>query len=236
MNEYSNKYVIEVIEDFISFYKFDLSPYNQAYRFWFEKGMYKEIIVDFLNRLRIRANVRLIKGETKTEEHPFSTGHIEGINLKNPILFLCKDFKNTLFTITVNPDMYKDFNFFIVVLIHELAHLVLHSTFNNHRESEVATDLFVMTFGLYEEMAITKGQTYDHGEKYIKSEQVLFALRYIKNRRKIIETKGIKKLYYQLKLRYLIRSFFIFIKKTPILLSPTTSWDEYDRSQYGLWK
>ncbi len=201
MKKEEKVYIKKVINHFIDFYKFDLSPYNKVYKIWFEKGLYSEIIIDFLRKVKIPANIRLIKKSTRTKEEPFCVGYIN-LNIKKPIFFLSKEFKERRFEICIDPTRYEQFETFICTLIHELSHLVLHSTFNEYRMSEVATDLFVMAFGLYEEahyIALHKKDS----KGYITSEQVEFAKSYISLKRGACTTTGFQKIFNQVKLQLL---------------------------------
>jgi hypothetical protein len=183
MKKEEEKYLRDVIDHFVEMYGFVLTPYNRAYKTWFEHKLYGEIIIDFLKKLRVPANIRLKKCPTATIDKPHRVGTIHGINIKSPIPFYSNQFKSLRFEILIDPSQYEKFEIFICVLIHELAHLVLHSTHNKYRMSEVATDLFVMSFGLYEE--------YDYimrrmrkTEGYITHEQALYAYQYIQLKRK----------------------------------------------------
>jgi hypothetical protein len=207
MNKKDKEYVKNVIDHFIEFYKFDLRPYNKAYKIWFETGLHAEIIVDFLKRVNIPANVRLIKRSTGTVEQPNRTGYIE--RPEPPIHFLSPKFKQFRFNIVIDPEMYNSFEFFITTLIHELAHLVLYSSWNKYKDSEVATDLFVMCFGLYTEKRYMgrstklKVKLEESAEGYITHEQKDFAHRYILLKRAVTESKGIKKIVNKIKLQLL---------------------------------
>lgn len=203
----------DTIEHFISFYKLDLRPYNKAYKIWFEKGLYSEIIIDFLKRINIPANVRLIKDKTSTTEFPNRVGYIilpTDANDK-PIPFFSAEFKKIRFIIHIDISRYEKFELFITTLIHELAHLVLHSTQSVYRHSEVATDLFVMTFGLYEQFEYVLLRSKE-SEGYITRKQALFALTYIEVRKKFLNEKGLNKIWFKLKLWRLRRSFLFFIE------------------------
>jgi hypothetical protein len=96
MTNEDKKYIRTVIDHFVSYYKLSLRPYNKAYRIWFERGLYSEIILDFLRTLHIPANVRLIKENTKTSQFPHRVGFID--IPKNPILlFSSENFKKISF-------------------------------------------------------------------------------------------------------------------------------------------
>lgn len=181
MKKEERAFVIEVIDHLTDSYKLPLQPYNKAYRIWFEKKLYREIILDFLQTYKIPTNISLIKEKTKTSEYPNRNGYIE-LNTKNPLPFYSDTFKKNRFKIRVDEDAYDQFETFITILIHELSHLLLYSTLNKHRHSEVATDLFVMASGLYTEVsyiALDRKNT----PGYITNEQIHFAHKYIIRKR-----------------------------------------------------
>ncbi|MBP7846436.1 MAG: hypothetical protein KA007_03270 [Candidatus Pacebacteria bacterium] len=188
MTQQDKKYIESVIDHFVQKFNFDLLSYNKAYRIWFERNLHKEIIVDFLRKVNIPANVRLIQKNTSTPQDPLCKGYIT-LNKNNPVLFYTEAFKRIRFEICIHPERYEKFEFFITTLCHELAHLTLYSTFDKHRESEVATDLFMMAFGLHEEKKYVS-QTHIETPGYISREQTQYAYEYIlKKRERILNPK-----------------------------------------------
>ncbi len=201
MNRKDKEYVKQVIDHFIDFYKLDLRPYNKAYKIWFENDLHSEIIVDFLKRVNMPSNIRLIKKPTRTSQYPHRVGYV-AIDTKNPIYFLSEQFKHHRFEIAIDPDRYTKFEFFITTLVHELSHIVLYSTRNKYRDSEVATDLFVMFFGLYTESLFVAEQ-HEDTKGYITKGQVMFAHDYIVLKKAIRESNGITKIINKILLRFL---------------------------------
>ena len=194
----SEREIKETIDHFVEMYSFDLKRNYKAYATYYKHNQHSEIIIDFLRRVKIPANVRLIKTTTRTCLSPNMAGCIS-LNTENPILFASKEFKRIRFEIKIDKSEYESYETFILTLIHELSHLVLYSTLNKHRDSEIATDLFVMTSGLYEEKLIDKRIKID-SPGYITSKQVDFAYRYIKTKRNFTESKGFIKEFYRIKL------------------------------------
>jgi hypothetical protein len=199
MNTKNNTYIKSVIDHFVYLYKLDLSPYNKAYRIWFDNKLYSEIIIDFLKRLHMPANVRLRITPTITADYPYRIAYIS-LDDKNPIFFLSSQFKRTRFEICIDPSACEEFELFICALIHELSHLVLYSTHNKYRNCEVATDLLVMASGLYEEgHSLTRCSI--KGDGYITNEQIQFAYKYIREKKEIKHIKWFSKFFSQLKLQ-----------------------------------
>jgi hypothetical protein len=73
---------------------------------------------------------------------------------------------------------------------------------NKHRESEVATDLFVMAFGLYEERYSVHKRMID-SKGYITLEQTNYAYQYIQLKRKVSNSTGLKKIVNTIRLQLL---------------------------------
>lgn len=200
MNKTDKQYIKEVVDHFVDMYKLDLKTYYKAYEIWFNQGLFSEIIIDFLQRVKISANTRLIKvSELPKSECGNSTqGCIFGLEINNqPLHFLSSDFRNRRFVIKIHRNCYKDFNVFITVLIHELSHLVLYSTYNKYRKSEVATDLFVMCFGLFSHMKSSGA------ENYITKEQIAFAKKYIKLKREYTQSSDFRRFLLEIQMKLL---------------------------------
>ncbi len=201
MTNEDKKYVKEVIDHFIDLYKLSLKPYYKAYQIWFDRGMTSEIVVDFLRAVSIPANIRIKK--VSVLPSPMGTNlqtrgriHIVEENGR-PILFNSQSFRSHRFLIEIHEDSYKSFSVFITVLIHELAHLVLYSTHNRYRKSEVATDLFVICFGLFE--YVESGGA----DNYITKEQVAFAKEYVSLKRQYASASKLGKMILDLRIKLL---------------------------------
>ena len=59
-------------------------------------------------------------------------------------------FQNLVNHVEIRESVMKNFHTFIAAMVHELCHLVLHSSYHELRESEVATDLCVLIMGFGE--------------------------------------------------------------------------------------
>lgn len=130
--ETNNKELQVIMGDLVHFYNLDLKPRGRANKILFEHGLYSEIIIDFLRFFGVPANVRLIKEVTKTKEHPNCGGYIL---IPTPCPhFTSETFKKYRFIIKIDPETYGDKSVFIATILHELSHLILHSTLNAHRE------------------------------------------------------------------------------------------------------
>ncbi len=198
MTHGEKKYIKEVVNHFVDMYKLDLKPYYKAYEIWFQQNLISEIVLDFLNRVKIPAKIRITKVKTlqNNEDGTSVRGRIHGLETNNqPILFYSEEFKNKRFLIEIHERCYHDFSVFITTFIHELAHLVLYSTHNKYHKSEVATDLFVMCFGLF--FHVKSGGV----ESYITKEQIAFAQRYIELKRKHIQSSGIHKFLLEIQMK-----------------------------------
>lgn len=181
-----------MIDYLVDFYKLDLLPRGTAQRIWFDTGLHKEIIRDYLMFYRIPANIRLIKEKTKDDKNPHLYGYIK-LPLVCPY-FASAEFKNRRFEISIDPTAYGDYEMFICVLIHELSHLILYSTNNKYSKSEVATDLLVLLYGIEKEFLVYRGHEVTP-PGYISREQAIFAAEYVewlRKKRRIKAAKGIK--------------------------------------------
>ncbi len=186
MKQEQEQFIREVIDHFVDMYKFNLSPYWRVYEILFEQSpfLHPEIVADFLGRLNMSANIRLEKVSIVNPDRPQSLGAIIGIQKPLPLFWNSDAFQKTPFVIKINEKVYGVFDYFITTLIHELGHLVLYSTYNKYRDSEVAVDLFVMAFGLSEQM-VKIATTWEDGERngYITKEEVMYAHRLIVQKR-----------------------------------------------------
>lgn len=187
MKPQQQQFIREVIDHFVDMYKFDLNPYYRAYQFYFEKGpaFRREILIDFLRRVKMPAQIRLEKVPIINDSSPDARGVILGIQKPFPLLWNSDAFRETRFIIQLHEEVFSMFDYFISVLVHELGHLVLYSTYNKYRDSEVAVDLFVMTFGLYEQMLalVMRSQDSPGRDGYITKEEVVYAHEYILQKR-----------------------------------------------------
>ncbi len=200
MTQPHKEYVKEVVDHFVDIYKLNLDPYYRAYEIWFEKKLVSEIVVDFLRKVNIPANIRIQKvsklPSLGINRKTYGMIHLIEENGR-PMLFCSPSFKSERFLIEIHEDCYKSFPLFITTLIHELSHLVLYSTHNRYRESEVATDLFVICFGLFDH--IKSGGA----DEYITEEQVVFAQQYVRLKRQLMKAKGFEKLLLKIRIHAL---------------------------------
>ncbi len=190
----------KIVDHFVEMYGLTLDPYYRAYEIWFEKKLVSEIVVDFLRKVNLPANVRIQKAcklpSLGINRKTYGMIHLVEENGR-PILFCSPSFKSERFLIEIHEDCYKSFPLFITTLIHELSHLVLHSTHNRYRESEVATDLFVICFGLFDH--VKSGGV----DEYITEEQVVFAQQYVRLKRQLMKARGFEKILLKLQIHAL---------------------------------
>lgn len=177
MTHAQEKYIENVIDHFVKEFKFDLMPYHKAYRIWFDLGSYKNIIQDFLQRMDLRTKIRVTRKNIRTNDNPDTGGYIM-INKSALPLFFNNKFREHRFEIFIDTTAYTSFESYICVLIHELAHLTLYSKHNKYCRSEIATDLFVMCFGLYDQFHYMRSRTLDL-PGYITSAEIEYARNYI---------------------------------------------------------
>lgn len=192
MTRTEKKDLTKMIDSLVGFYNLDLRQRGIAHRVWFDHGLHTEIIIDYLKFFGVPANVRLIKTETRTATNPGTAGLIE---LPEPCPhFTTPAFRQHRFVIKIRPDVYRSYEKFVCVLTHELSHLILYSTLNEYRDSEVATDVLLILYGLQDEFL--KGiSVHNRTAGYITVEQTLFVgkrLEALRKKRRIREAKGFK--------------------------------------------
>jgi hypothetical protein len=135
---------------------------------------------DFFRHLSIKTKVRIRKKHLGKK----TAGRVRIPNRNDKAIFQIDEFKDHCFVISISPEIYHFYEVFISVLIHELSHIVLFVTNHPEQDCEKATDIFVMTYGLYEHYYKIYPKSYSD-PKYLSSEEIACAYYYIVYLKKI---------------------------------------------------
>jgi len=155
----------------------------------FNCRLYEECIIEVLRHYNISVKLRIVK----TSNIAANARIALYIPMPN---YNSIEFKNLRFVVEYN-DKYATLSVdrFIYCIAHELGHVLLHSRFSPHRDSEIATDLIAMVMGF--DAAYEKGRTIVTPNQsifqskiessiagYLSEEELSFARNYIIERRK----------------------------------------------------
>lgn len=167
----------ELVIDYTKRYNLNLKTYNrnkELYRTYFKERKYHMIANDFFRHLSIETRVRIRKKNLGKK----TLGRVRIPNRNDESIFQPEEFKNHCFVISISPRVYHSYEIFISVLIHELSHIVLFVTNHPEQDCEKATDIFVMTYGLYEHYykIYPKGYT---NHDYLSDEEIAYVYYYI---------------------------------------------------------
>ncbi len=147
-----------------------------ALQILFDYNLFNECIKEIKDRMGIPCTLRVRYHADHIFPEKGASAFIT--NYEHTPYYGSQAFKNLVFEVHFRESLKKDFYKFLYAVTHELSHIVLNSTHHRLKESEVATDLFVMTCGF--EHIMEKGRI---SMGYLDNEHFLYAQKYLQRLR-----------------------------------------------------
>jgi predicted SprT family Zn-dependent metalloprotease len=167
--------------------RFNLSePVSEkALTILFSTNLFGECVKEIKDKMRISCILNVLT----YEDHVFpDKGAAASITTSDNIpIYGTKSFDNYRLTLNLTKSLRKNYHRFVYCVAHEMSHVVLYSTRQDLRYSEVATDLFVMVCGFENIMA--QSRTKESHLGYLDHEHFIYAQKYlakIRKKRKIL--------------------------------------------------
>lgn len=129
---------------------------HQALKILFDNHLYAECVLEIMRKMGLNNRVKLIS--YSYFKYPGNNGTVAFVTIpSNAPPFYSSSFNNLKIQVSIRDDLKKKYETFVYVIAHELSHIVLRGMKHPLKDSEIATDLFVMIRGFNEIME--KGRT-----------------------------------------------------------------------------
>ena len=154
---------------------------DQALRIQHEHHLYAECVRELLALMRLPSRVKVKMYPDKLWPH--KPGSAAKIFIPATLPFLYDPaYQKIVFQIDIRESHTREYIPFLIVTVHELAHLLLHSLQHNLRKSEIATDLVLIVLGFGDivkqayngqaRLGYLDYQEFDHALIYFKKRQL----------------------------------------------------------------
>ncbi len=176
-DEEGKKEIVAIMDDLFNSFGIQNPVEHIGLKIQFNNHLYAECVLEIMKQMKLNNKVKLIcypyfKYPGKPESAAF-------VNIpSNAPPFYSKAFSNLKIEVSIRDDLRRNYETFIYTIGHELSHIVLNGMNHPLKDSEVATDLFVMMRGFSEIME--KGRKYNNQTfGYLSTEQFKVAKEHI---------------------------------------------------------
>ena len=190
-NKYSKLYIEHALTEFENKFGIKKPITDKGLFIQFSNHLYSECVLEIMQKMGLSNKVKV----TCYADYKFPKSNCAAfvsLPINNMPLWGSKAFTNTVIPISIRKSLTEKYESFVYAVAHELSHIVLHSTKNSLKDSEIATDLFVMACGF--DSIMENGRyfrDYKNTTKYgyLDDEHFKFALAQLKKLRKAASEK-----------------------------------------------
>lgn len=147
----TNEDIHDYINQLVKSYGLQEPIKHQALKVLFDNHLYAECVLDIMKKMGLNNKVKLVS--YSYSKYPGANGSAAFVTIpSNAPPFYSSAFNNLKIEVSIRSDLKNRYETFIYVIAHELSHIVLRGMKHPLKDSEIATDLFVMVRGFSEIM------------------------------------------------------------------------------------
>lgn len=178
----SKEYIYHCLKVLTKSYGIKEHVTDQGLKIQFDHQLYAECVLEIMRKMGLNNTVKVTCYSDEKFPRKQAAAFVNlPTNNMPPLNSIA--FQNLRIPICIKKSITNKYETFVYVVAHELSHIVLHGTNHSLKESEVATDLFVLISGfgwiMEEGIRVWKSDNYYKNYGYLKYHEFVYAKEYL---------------------------------------------------------